>query len=42
MKVKTYLCTGKIKQQKATKRETDDKVLVLPFYKYVYYGWFRE
>lgn len=41
-KTKTYLCTGKIKQQKATKRETDDKVLVLPFYKYVYYGWFRE
>ena len=41
-KTKNYVCSGKIKQQKVTKRETDDKVLVLPFYKYLYYGWYRE
>lgn len=41
-KTKTYRCKGKIKQQKVTKRKTDDKVLVLPFYKFVYYGWYRE
>ena len=41
-KTKTYLCTGKIKQQKSTQRQTDDKVLVLPFYKFIYYGWYRE
>lgn len=41
-KTKTYLCTGKIKQQKKTQRQTDDKVLVLPFYKFMYYGWYRE
>ena len=41
-KTKNYLCTGKIKQQKTTQRQTDDKVLVLPFYKFIYYGWYRE
>ena len=41
-KTKTYLCTGKVKQQKKTQRVTDDKVMVLPFYKFVYYGWYRE
>lgn len=39
---KVYLCTGKIKQQKKTQRQTDDKVMVLPFYKFIYYGWYRE
>ena len=41
-KTKTYLCTAKIKQQKKTQKQTDDKVMVLPFYKFIYYGWYRE
>lgn len=41
-KTKNYLCTGKVKQQKKTQRQTDDKVMILPFYKFIYYGWYRE
>ncbi len=41
-KNKLYLCSGKSVFKKQTKMKTNDKVLVLPQYKFVYYGWYRE
>lgn len=39
---KSYLCTYNLKEVKKTQRKTDDKYLVLPVYKFIYFGWFRE
>lgn len=39
---KLYLCTGEFVKVEKTKRTTNEKYLVLPLYRYVYYGWFRE
>ena len=37
-KTKTYSCRGKVKYQKLTKKQTDEKHLVLPVYEFYYYG----
>lgn len=41
-KNKLYLCTGDCEKKKKTTRVTTDKYLVLPIYKFIYYGWYRE
>lgn len=41
-KNKSFICTGQYKEVKKTKRITNDKIMVLPFYKFVYFGWYRE
>lgn len=38
----SYLCSGDIKEYKTTKQKTTDKQLVLPVYKFEYYGWYRS
>lgn len=35
-------CDADVKIVKATKKKTNDKYMVLPVYKYVYYGWAAE
>lgn len=35
-------CAADVKVVKATKKKTNDKYMVLPVYKYVYYGWAAE
>ena len=37
-----YLATGEGKFQKKTTRVSNEKTLVLPVYKYIYYGWAAE
>lgn len=38
----SYICSGNIKNVKKTTQKTTEKQLVLPLYKFVYYGWYRE
>ena len=35
-------CDADVKSVKTTKRKTDSKYMVLPVYKYIYYGWAPE
>lgn len=37
-----YLCTCEPKYQKKTTRKSNDKTVVLPVYKWLYYGWAAE
>lgn len=39
-KDKLYICKGKYVERKKTTRQTSDKYLVLPLYKFFCYGWY--
>lgn len=41
-KTKLFYCSYRLKKQKTTQRKTNENTLVLPKYKYLYYGWYRE
>lgn len=37
-----YFCTKEEVKKEKTSRKTNEKYLVLPLYKFIYYGWYRE